>query len=177
MRNALTISSFFLFVFLFASCSQRKLQRKHQYMNDAYTELKNGLSSANVLLVNDSIKVMFPDNVIFDFGMAAVLPKFSPVLDRFVTVLNEYPKTGVLIIGHTDSIGSDADNILLSTRRANNTETVLREKGIQEKRLNSWGLGERMPIASNATDEGRTKNRRVEFVVLYNYRNKNPKKH
>lgn len=163
-------------VVLFSSCAQRKLNRKHNYMSRTYLDLKKALNGAEVTIINDSVKVLFPNDVLFEFGRAGVLPKFFPVVSSFAKVLNDYKKTGILIVGHTDSVGEDLANMVLSTQRADSARTLLMADGISAGRLNAWGLGERLPIASNATEEGRARNRRVEFIVLYRYRNTDVKK-
>lgn len=155
------------------SCAKIKLARETRYMQRTYAALRDTLNEAEVTIIKDSVKVLFPHNLIFAFDKAIVRPDFMPVLQRFAGVLQAHDKTGILITGHTDSIGGNNQrNMLLSFRRADSARAVLQYNGIQEQRMDSWGLGAKMPIATNKTEEGRQQNRRVEFVVLYNYRTK-----
>jgi outer membrane protein OmpA-like peptidoglycan-associated protein len=81
--------------------------------------------------------------------------------------LKKYKKTNILITGHTDTKGVESKNKEISGQRANNIKKIISDNGISELRLKSWGLGSVSPIAENDTELGREKNRRVEFVVLY----------
>ena len=80
----------------------------------------------------------------------------------------KYDDTDVLVLGHTDSVGSDAYNETLSEKRANSVDNFLVSRGVASSRLDSEGYGETDPVASNETEEGRQLNRRVEVVVVAN---------
>ena len=141
-------------------------------MESTYNEFKQKLNEADVTIIGDSVKILFPKNVMFDFDKATVVNDFFPILTKLADVLENHKKTGLLINGHTDSFGNDDHNLELSRRRADSTKAVLIYDGIGASRLYSWGFGAKQPIASNATPDGRQLNRRVEFIVLYNYRHK-----
>jgi OOP family OmpA-OmpF porin len=80
--------------------------------------------------------------------------------------MKEYPNTKAIIEGHTDSVGSDAYNLRLSNDRSNSVrQYLIKEFGVDASRLTSKGYGESRPIATNDTDEGRQKNRRVWAVL------------
>jgi len=87
------------------------------------------------------------------------------VLDRVVAILNQRPEVNVQIVGHTDNRGTDKHNLDLSLRRARAVHDYLVAQGVSPDRLKSVGRGEHFPIASNDTKEGRSRNRRVEFIV------------
>ncbi|NRB41143.1 MAG: OmpA family protein [Pseudomonadales bacterium] len=87
-------------------------------------------------------------------------------LDRYLSILIDHPDTQLNIIGHTDNIGSEADNLALSQRRADTVKAYLVKLGINAEQLITQALGEGQPIASNTTATGREKNRRVELQVL-----------
>ncbi len=106
------------------------------------------------------------NNVFFDFDKSTLRKESFPELDRVVTLMKENPKLKVEIAGHTDWKGTDEYNQKLSQRRTNSVVKYLVHKGVISTRLVPKGYGEKQPIATNATDEGRQKNRRVEFVVL-----------
>jgi outer membrane protein OmpA-like peptidoglycan-associated protein len=106
-----------------------------------------------------------PGNITFDTNSAAIRPQFFEVLNSVVLVLNEYKKTYVDVLGHTDSTGSDAYNMQLSQQRAESVATYLRSQGVLADRLLTRGFGKTMPIASNESVEGRAMNRRVEIKL------------
>ena len=88
------------------------------------------------------------------------------ILSEFVTFMEENPSVRVMIQGHTDNVGDANDNLTLSTNRAQAVNNYLVLEGIDPSRLEFKGFGESKPFASNDTDEGRSKNRRTEFVIL-----------
>ncbi len=102
----------------------------------------------------------------FDFDRAALRPDAFGALDADVAALKERSDVKVEVAGHTDSRGSDEYNVNLSQRRAEAVRNYLISKGIAADRLTAKGYGESQPVADNATDEGRFKNRRVELVPL-----------
>ncbi len=140
---------------------------KKEYLLKTYTELKSTLDEADVQLIEDSIKVLFPSNIVYKSGGNEPSSEYRPSLEKFATLLKKYFKTNILISGHTDNIGDANKNRELSRVRALLIKNILTELGVAEGRLTSWGLGALSPIADNNTAEGRDKNRRVEFVVLF----------
>ncbi|MCK4576376.1 OmpA family protein [candidate division WOR-3 bacterium] len=104
--------------------------------------------------------------IYFDTGKSTIRPESYPVLDDAVKVLQANTKVIVEIAGHTDSVGSNSYNMRLSEARAYSVRSFLISRGIPPNRLLARGYGETMPIASNATRDGRQMNRRIEFRVL-----------
>jgi len=88
------------------------------------------------------------------------------ILNGFVEFLEINPTVKIAIYGHTDNVGDNNDNLMLSKNRAREVQNYLIAKGINESRLSYDGFGETEPIASNETEEGRAKNRRTEFLIL-----------
>jgi OOP family OmpA-OmpF porin len=103
----------------------------------------------------------------FDFNKADIKPVYYPDLDEVVTVMKDNPLLNILIEGHTDSIGTEEYNQRLSERRARSVKEYLVLKGIASNRMTAMGFGESRPIASNETEEGRAKNRRVQITPVY----------
>lgn len=101
----------------------------------------------------------------FDFDKDTLQPQGYAILNQVVDVANKYPQWDFLLVGHTDSIGSDKYNVDLSWRRVKTVQRYLTDKGIAENRLLLDAKGESQPIASNETDEGRAQNRRVEISI------------
>jgi OOP family OmpA-OmpF porin len=104
------------------------------------------------------------EGVNFDNDKATLHPEAIAILDQAAATLQEWGDVKVEVAGHTDSVASDAYNLQLSQRRANAVRDYLISKGIAAERLTAKGYGESMPIADNATEEGRFKNRRVELI-------------
>ncbi|MFL6660070.1 MAG: OmpA family protein [Massilia sp.] len=114
---------------------------------------------------DNRLKMEIPADVSFDTGRADIKSNFRPVLERFAQTLNDNPAATVTIVGHTDSTGSAATNDPLSVERAAHTRDYLAQRGVSPNRVMIDGRGEREPIASNDTDAGRARNRRVEIYV------------
>ena len=114
---------------------------------------------------DNQLKLEVPSDVSFATGSAQLAPGLEPVLNRFAQTLNENPKTTVRIVGHTDSTGSDAINDPLSVNRASSVRNYLVARGVATQRIAIDGRGAREPIADNATEAGRARNRRVDIFV------------
>jgi len=110
--------------------------------------------------------VVILKGVNFEFDSARLRPDALPILDAAVATLKQRTEIDVLVVGHTDSVGTEAYNQRLSERRAKSVMDYLVSKGVAAERLSSKGFGETKPIASNKTEEGRAQNRRVELHVL-----------
>jgi outer membrane protein OmpA-like peptidoglycan-associated protein len=102
----------------------------------------------------------------FASGGASLLPEARANLQRVVDFVQKDPARRVLIEGHTDGSGSANANQVLSQRRAEAVKNALVEEGVDAGRLSAAGVGEDRPVADNASDEGRARNRRVEIIVL-----------
>jgi len=105
-------------------------------------------------------------NIFFNTAKYDLLPESIVELDRIVVLMKENPTIKIQINGYTDSIGKDADNLVLSEARAKSVVSFLTSKGIQQSMLSFKGFGAASPIASNETEEGRAQNRRTEMVVI-----------
>ena len=111
-------------------------------------------------------KVTLAADVLFDFDKSVVKPEGKSKLDDLAQKVKAINLEVVIAIGHTDSIGSDAYNQKLSVRRAESVKAYLVSKGGEPNRIYTEGKGEKQPVASNKTKEGRQKNRRVEIEVI-----------
>lgn len=108
------------------------------------------------------------ENIFFEFDKATILPRSTQELEKLADILTDYPHLHIEIEGHTDNVGSDEYNEKLSRERAKAVVEYLVNANADRNRLSYKGYGSRRPIAPNDTDEGRAKNRRVEFVILRN---------
>lgn len=113
--------------------------------------------------VGQSIRL---NNVFFETGKSTLMPASFPELDRVVTFLKENPKMRIEIAGHTDNKGSVSLNNKLSAARAASVAKYITEKGLEKGQLSSKGYGSTKPEADNKTEDGRARNRRVEFTIL-----------
>ncbi len=137
------------------------------YMDRQQKDLRAELETRGVYVTRqgDNIVLNLPSDVTFSSGSADIAGSFLPVLDDVATILNQYPSTFIDVVGHADSQGSDAFNLDLSERRANATAGYLVSRNVKSQRIYVAGMGERQPIATNDTAEGRAKNRRVEITL------------
>lgn len=103
----------------------------------------------------------------FDTGKATIRPDSEKVLVELVTLLQKQPEWALLIAGHTDNAGTDVVNVPLSSQRAQAVIAWLGAKGIDKSRMVSAGFGSKRPVADNATEEGKARNRRVDLVKIY----------
>jgi outer membrane protein OmpA-like peptidoglycan-associated protein len=139
----------------------------HQ-MDKQAEELAYDLPGATVQRVGEGIAVTFPDGLLFGFDSDQLKPAARDNLRKFAASLTRYPNTRTLIVGHTDSQGSDAYNMGLSERRAESASRFITAEGIDHLRIGTAGRGESEPIATNDSDDGRRQNRRVEVAIYAN---------
>jgi OOP family OmpA-OmpF porin len=111
-------------------------------------------------------KVTLAADVLFDFDKSVIRPDGRNRLDDLSQKIRAVNLEVVIAIGHTCSIGTDAYNQKLSVRRAESVKAYLVSKGVEPNRIYTEGKGEKQPVASNKTKEGRMKNRRVEIEVI-----------
>ncbi len=136
---------------------------------DAQAEkLARELEDAQVSRVGEGIAVTFDSGLLFPFDSADLTPEARSNLRKLADSLQAETRTSVMILGHTDSDGSDSYNQGLSERRGRSAESYLVSSGVASSRLVSQGRGETEPIASNGTEEGRRQNRRVEVAIYAN---------
>jgi outer membrane protein OmpA-like peptidoglycan-associated protein len=138
-----------------------------EYMDQQEAILRERLAGSGVTItrVGETIVLSMPGSETFASGSSKVQSKFVPVLDSVVVVLDEFDKTYVDIIGHTDSKGSKAYNKRLSEQRAESVARYFESRAVTRARVLVDGMGEAEPIASNDTREGRAKNRRLEIKL------------
>jgi len=103
----------------------------------------------------------------FEMDSDSLLDVSKYELQRAIKLMKDNPTMIVEIGGHTDSTASEEYNLDLSLRRAKSVVSYFINNGVKIKRLSAKGYGENQPIASNTTEEGREKNRRVEFSILH----------
>lgn len=137
-------------------------------MDNQEKDMRQALAASEAAAVTregNLLAVTFKGDVTFDTKSSTVRPGLHSEINRIAGVLNQYPNTLVRVDGHTDSQGSSEYNRGLSIRRANAVRILLIQRGVATNRIESVGLGEQAPVASNSTESGRQKNRRVEIRI------------
>ncbi|MGM0531460.1 MAG: OmpA family protein [Bacteroidota bacterium] len=137
-------------------------------MDKQAEDLAKKMPDAKVERVGEGIVVEFSSNILFAFDKSNLSEDAKTNLDKLVVVLNSYPDTDIEVQGHTDSKGSETYNQTLSEQRAGTVSVYLSGEGIAYNRLTIKGFGETLPKYENETAEGRTQNRRVEFLIAAN---------
>lgn len=151
----------------------------YQYKNDKWQELPDMLVDLQRRVVEGTLTdpgilaIMYEKPVIlsfrdifFGFNSTELTPSSIAQLDTVIRMMNKFKDVEVEIAGHTDDIGGDEVNLELSQNRASVIQDYLSSRGINSQRIIPRGYGERFPIASNETEEGRSRNRRTEFIVI-----------
>ena len=138
------------------------------YMDRQEAELREQLEGTGVSVTRDGDNLILnmPGNVTFDFNREEVKASFYEVLNSVAIVLKKYEQTGIDVVGHTDSIGSESYNRQLSLRRAQSVASYLESQGVQRVRMEVIGMGETRPISDNTTEAGRARNRRLELILI-----------
>jgi len=138
-------------------------------MDKQAQKIDEALPGAEVERVGEGIKLTLGENSVnFDLNKSSLTSKAKANLDRLVPVFNEYPDTDIQIYGYTDSTGAADYNLSLSEKRAQSVRDYLVGKGLKSGRFTTIGRGIADPIADNATKDGQSKNRRVEFAITAN---------
>ncbi len=130
--------------------------------------IQEEIPGAEVTRVGEGINVTFNEGagVYFDTNKSNIKGTSVETLNKLAGILEEYPKTEILVEGHTDSAGSDEYNMGLSKLRAESVTNYLIGQGILGGRFTTKWFGETQPVADNTTAEGKSKNRRVEIGIV-----------
>jgi outer membrane protein OmpA-like peptidoglycan-associated protein len=150
--------------------AQTELERTKQIARagqaeDTSQSLERELAALQARVTKRGIMLTLSD-VFFQVDSAQLRPEGVHALTQLASFLNAHPDRALTIEGHADSTGTDQYNQQLSERRAASVQSFLARSGVNPSRLVAQGFGERFPVASNATTQGRAMNRRVEMLVL-----------
>lgn len=145
-------------------------------MDKQAEKIKSEIPGAKVVRVGEGIAVTFDENnpdgskagVYFETNKYDITANSKLALNKLEKIFAEYKNTNILIEGHTDNVGTENYNMRLSERRANNAGNYLMNSGISSSRLVIKWYGENQPIVDNNSDENRTLNRRVQFIITAN---------
>jgi outer membrane protein OmpA-like peptidoglycan-associated protein len=133
-------------------------------------------TAATVERVGEGIKLTFNSQLLFDTGKKDLKEANKTDLQKFAETLKQYPETEVLIVGHTDNVGTEASNQTLSEQRSGAVSSYLGNLGVNSSRLRVQGYGETQPTTSNDTESNRSQNRRVEIAIYANEKMKSDAK-
>ncbi len=138
------------------------------YMDRQEADLRAQLQGTGVSVtrVGDRIILNMPSAITFATDQDQVRSDFYPTLNSVAIVLNRYERSLVEVAGHTDNVGSAQYNLGLSQRRASSVASYLQSQGVSGQRLAVQGFGLTQPVASNASEQGRAQNRRVEIQIM-----------
>ena len=129
-------------------------------------EVRQAMQDLGARETDLEVRVELPADVLFDFDRADIRPDAAAALAQLATVIRAHPSRTTDLIGHTDARGEDAYNQALSRRRAEAVKTwLVAREGLPASGLRTSGMGESQPAATNDTDTGRQRNRRVEAVI------------
>ncbi len=135
-----------------------------RYLDQQAQEL-DAIPGADVRRRDDSLLVNFQSTLLFDSDSASLQAGAFDRLRSLARTLNNYPKSDVIIKGHTDNLGDERYNQTLSEERADSVRAFLVAEGVASPRVTAIGFGESVPMATNASPEGRQQNRRVEIEI------------
>lgn len=142
-------------------------KEKYDFEEKIYIEKNKNISEVNIDLQFDLYESIFEiKNLNFDSGKYEIQKKYFNELENLILLLNEQNKINIEIAGHTDSIGDNKANQILSEKRAISVKKFLVENSINSNRIFCVGYGEKQPVESNNTENGREKNRRIEIRIL-----------
>jgi len=144
-----------------------------RYMDKQAEEMQRDLEGTKIERIGEGIKITFDSGILFAFDSAELSNDAKSNIGKFASILNKYPDTDILVEGHTDSDGSDEYNQSLSERRAQAVIAYSVTLGVSGKRFTTIGYGEKQPVVSNDTSEGKRLNRRVEVAIMANEKLKN----
>lgn len=139
----------------------RQMEDKKRQMEAATA----GTGTEVTQTADNQLKLSIPNDISFASGKSDIQARLKPILDQFAQGVNQQGSMEVKIIGHTDSTGSDAINNPLSMRRAESARDYLVSRGVASSRISTEGRGSREPIADNATEAGRARNRRIDIYL------------
>ena len=142
------------------------IQATAEGFEDYSETLSQGENYAQIKLIPIPKKTFVLQNMHFATAQTTILPSSRKALDLLYELLNENPDLYIRIVGHTDDVGSEEDNDVLSKGRANSIYQEMVKRGINPKRIQVSGKGELAPLVPNTSEANRQKNRRVEIDII-----------
>ena len=139
---------------------------KSEYLNEIKNVVEKQLPEAQVEIFNDSLSVLFPNQI--TYNSSSILPNedINPKLKKLSSLILKFNLTNLIVTGHTDNKGNAEDNKTISSLRAKYIYDNLIYFKTPADRLHYWGLGDSSPLKPNTSEENRIQNRRIEFIIL-----------
>ncbi|MFC5045437.1 OmpA family protein [Aquimarina hainanensis] len=136
-------------------------------MDKQAKKIQEEIPTVHVERVAQDIHIVFDENsgVYFKTNQYSLNESSRETIDKLIAVLQEYPKSNILVAGHTDSVGNENSNYILSKNRAESVAKYIISQGVRKERFTVQWHGEAVPKFDNDTPEGRAKNRRVEVTI------------
>lgn len=141
------------------------MDRQQQELNTKLSEQQAANQLSITRLDNDTLQVGVASDASFAVDSANLSPQAQNTFNTIANVLKDYDKTAIHVVGFTDSTGSAEHNLALSQNRAQAVASFLASRGVNTQRLLTWARGESQPVASNDTEAGRARNRRVAIII------------
>ena len=142
-------------------------EEKYEFEEIIHIEKNKNITEANIDLQFDLYKSIFEiKNLNFETGKYEIQKKYFKELENLILLLNEQSEINIEIAGHTDNVGDEKENQILSENRAISVKSHLVKNSIKSNRIICMGYGEKQPLQSNKTEKGRLKNRRIEIRIL-----------
>lgn len=138
------------------------------YVDNQEAELRKSMAGSGVQVERegDQLKLIMPGAITFATGKADISPSFYQTLSQLSGSFKQFKNNDLVVTGYTDSVGAAQSNQILSARRADSVAQYLRSNGVDSSRIQAVGAGSANPVASNATADGRSQNRRVEIKLI-----------
>lgn len=143
-----------------SSCHTKYLKKFHKEAK------REDVGFAKIKLKKDTVRVVYQELSMFDFGKEEIKPDAQTSLKRFAGLLGKYDKIDFIINGYTDNVGTDEVNNNLSQKRADNAKTLFENNGVSAPRMQTHGRGATNFVEPNTTEEGKAANRRVELLLF-----------
>ena len=138
------------------------------YMDKQAAEIERDIEGAKVERIGEGIKITFSSGILFDVNQSNLKDQYRAELTELSRILNKYEDTNILLVGYTDSTGSEEYNLELSKKRAGSVAIYLATQNVNSGRFTTEGYGKAQPVATNDTAAGRAQNRRVEVAIWAN---------
>lgn len=137
-----------------------------RHMDNQAEELAKSIENARIDRLGEGIAITFESGLLFGFDSSELQDAAKENLNKLAASLKTYPESNLMIVGHTDNVGSESYNMELSNRRSAAATSYLLSQGIASNRIRTDGRGEIEPIATNDSAEGREENRRIEVAIF-----------
>jgi len=161
-----------LISFLSAAVGGKTGTNIRNMMDKQASEIENTVPDVKVERVAEGIDIEFNSNFLFGFDTSSLLAEAKINLDKLVAILTFYADTDIEVQGYTNNKGTKTDNLCLSQSRVGSVSDYLTSMGIAGSRVRTKGFGQSAPKYDNTTIDGRSQNRRVEFLITANQKMK-----